>query len=383
MFERIKSLFLAKSPESANIFDKKQPLRRRLIRYTYRVEASLKKWKEAVESAEDTIRPNRYELYMLYHRIMEDDQLLAQVRTARFNIQMGDFEIRKGDVNHPDLVFLFDTPWFFKYLEFCVDTEMYGYSLIEPRAGEDGLISEIQIMPREHVKPWTKELLLQPMDENGFVWDDSVLKGRLIGIGDPDDLGLLKAISKLIIRKDYNLGDWGRRNERYGIPFVYMKTASRDEKELQQKEEMLENFGASGWALIDDEDEIDIKEPVGNTGGGHVTFEKFLDYADKCIAFLVNGTTASSQQIAYAANASSQERQLNKYTLARMRRIQYHINWELFPFLQKYFDYPLDGAKFVFTDLEYNEEEEAITASTAETSTPGTTGAAAPEEKKK
>jgi hypothetical protein len=260
---------------------------------------------------------------------------------------------------------------------------MFGYSLIEPIMGEDGLVKEINLMPREHVRPWTKELLLSPLDEDGFDWDYGPLKGRLVGIGDPDDLGLLKAISKLVIRKDYNLGDWGRRNERFGIPFVTMKTASRDEKELNEKQEMLENFGASGWALIDDEDSIEVKEPMGNTGGGHVTFEKFLDYADKCIAFLVNGTTASSQQVAYAANAGVQERQLNKYTLARMRRIQYHINWELFPFLQKYFDYPLDGAKFVFTDLEYNEEEEAITASTADTSTPGTTGAASAPEKKK
>jgi len=96
---------------------------------------------------------------------------------------------------------------------------------------------------------------------------------------------------------------------------------------------------------------------MGNTGGGHVTYEKFLEYADKCIAFIVNGTTASSEQVAYAGNAEVQERQLNKYTLARMRRIQYHINFELFPFLVKYYDYPLSEAKFEFLDLRKNEDK--------------------------
>jgi hypothetical protein len=383
MLDKIFNFFSgSKEITTAKSFDKKWPLSRQLRRYNYRIEADMKKYKDAVIMAEDPIMPNRYLLYALYHRIMEDDQLLAQVRHARFNVQMGDFEVRKNDEAIPDLIKLFDTPWFFKYIEYCVDTEMWGYSLIEPRKGADGLVNEILIFPREHVQPLLKHILLRPEDFSGIPWNEDVLEGKLIGIGDPDDLGLLKSISKLVIRKDYNLTDWGRLNERFGIPFITMKTATTNKEELDKKEEMLENFGASGWALIDDQDEIEIKESK-TSQGGHKTFEEYSNYADRCIAFLINGTTSSSEQTAYVGAAQTQERTVNKYTLARMRRIQYHINWELFPFLQKYFDYPLDGAKFVFTDLEYNEEEEAITASTADTSTPGTTGAAAPEEKKK
>lgn len=361
MLDKIKNWFFSSNADVTNVknfSDRKRSISRSIRRYNYRVEASIAKWKAAVAQAEDPIRPNREELYALYHRIMEDDQLLAQVRTARFNIQMGDFELMVNGSNNEYLVKLLDTPWFFKYLETCVDTELYGYSLVEPRKGEDGFINEIILVPREHVDPLQKQIILMPSDDNGVSWENEPLLGRLIGIGDTDDLGLLKAISKLVIRKDYNLGDWGRRNERFGIPFIVMKTASRDKKELDEKQEMLENFGASGWALIDDEDEIDIKEASSQSGGGHVTFEKFLEYADKCIAFLVNGTTASSEQVAYAGNAEVQERQLNKYTLARMRRIQYHINFELIPFLVKYYDYPLSEAKFEFVDLRKNEDKE-------------------------
>lgn len=361
MLDKIRNWFFSSNADVTNVknfSDTKRSISRSIRRYNYRVEASIAKWKAAVAQAEDPIRPNREELYALYHRIMEDDQLLAQVRTARFNIQMSDYEIMVNGSNSEDLVKLFDTPWFFKYLEHCVDTELYGYSLIEPRKGDDGFVKEIIIVPREHVDPLRKQIILMPSDDNGVSWEEDPLLGRLIPIGDTDDLGLLKAISKLTIRKDYNLGDWGRRNERFGIPFITMKTASQNKTELDAKEEMLANFGASGYALIDDMDEIDIHEAQGNSGGGHITFESFVTYADKCIAFLVNGTTASSEQVAYAGNAEVQERQINKYTLARMRRIEYHINFDLIPFLVKYFDYPLGKAKFEFVDLRKNEGKE-------------------------
>lgn len=358
MLDKFLSIFRTNRPmTSVSTYDKKKPISRQLRRYNYRVDASLKEWRQAVALAEDPVRPNRYPLYMLYSRIMEDDHILAQIRTARYNIQMSDFEIRLDDTLQKDITKLFDVPWFFKYLEICVDTEMYGYSLVEPQIGDDGLINGLLLMPREHVSPPLQHILFNPSDDTGMSWHQPPIEGLLIGIGDVDDLGLLKSAAKLIIRKDYNIGDWGRRNERFGIPFITMKTASRDKSELEIKERMLENFGASGWALIDDEDEIEIHEPGSNSSGGHLSFEAFLNYADRCIAFLINGTTVSSEQTAYVGSAQVQERQLNKYTLARMRRIQYHINFELFPYLTRHFNYPLDNVHFVFKDLENNEDD--------------------------
>ncbi|HRO08580.1 MAG TPA: hypothetical protein PK047_06905 [Saprospiraceae bacterium] len=368
MLDKLLNIFRSNRPmTSLHTYDRKIPVSRQLRRYNYRVDASLKEWRQAVSLAEDPVRPNRYPLYMLYNRVMEDDQILAQVRTARFNIQMSDYEVRIDNTPNEDLIRLLDSPWFFKYLEYCVDTEMYGYSLIEPITGDDGYISQILIMPREHVAPPLQHILFNPSDDTGMSWNMPPIAGKLIGIGDPDDLGLLKSAAKLIIRKDYNIVDWGRRNERFGIPYITMKTASRDKSELDEKERMLENFGASGWALIDDEDQIDIHEPGSNSSGGHMSFQDFLNYADRCIAFLINGTTASSEQVAYVGNAQVQERQLNKYTLARMRRIQYHINFELFPFLTTHFNYPLANAHFAFKDLEHNEENATINTDNAST----------------
>lgn len=338
----------------------RKPVARQLQRYNYRIDASMKKWKEAVQSAEDHFMPRREVLYLLYHTIMEDDALLGQVRTARFNIQMSDYEIHVDGVNQEDIVKAFDTPWFYRYLELAVDAEMHGYSLIEMIPGKDGFISDIDLIPREHTAPWKSQVLIRPGDINGIPYDKGPLARRLIGIGHKQDLGLLKSISKLVIRKDYNLVDWGRRNERFGMPLVWLKTDSIDKAELDAKEEMLKNFGANLYGMTNTDDEIDIKEPLGNTGAGHKSYLDYIEYLDKCIAISVNGQTSTSEQTAYVGSAEVQERQLNKFTLARMRRIQYHINHELFPWLAMHHNYPVENATFQFLDLMKNESDTVI-----------------------
>ena len=125
MLDKLLNIFRSNRPmTSLHTYDRKIPVSRQLRRYNYRVDASLKEWRQAVSLAEDPVRPNRYPLYMLYNRVMEDDQILAQVRTARFNIQMSDYEVRIDNTPNEDLIRLLDSPWFFKYLEYCVDTEM-------------------------------------------------------------------------------------------------------------------------------------------------------------------------------------------------------------------------------------------------------------------
>jgi len=354
--------------DTKNILSKKRRVSRSLRRYSYRVDASMRNWKQAVTIAEDPLRPSRELLYLLYHRTMEDDQLLAQVRTARFNIQMGDFSIMCDGIEQEDITESFDTPWFYNYIQHAVDSELYGYSLVELIPDRNtGLIKEVCVIPREHYKPEHHQLLVRPSDQEGIPYNEGPLAKRVIGIGNTEDLGLLKSISKMVIRKDYNLTDWGRRNERFGSPIIVQKTGSVDKTEWDAKEKNLQNFGSNLYMLMDMDDEFEIKEALSNTGGGHKTFVDYTEYADKCIAIIINGQTTTSEQTAYVGSAEVQERQHNKYTLARMRRIQYHINFELFPWLVKHYDYPLGNCKFQFEDLVKNEEAVTIDVDNVET----------------
>ena len=358
--DKIISMFKS-SNQNFDVKDKKKPLSRQVGRRVYRSEISMKRLKAAVIAAENLI-PRRLELYELYHQIMEDDHLLAQVRTARFNIQMGDFVIRKGkpgteSVDLPELTDMLDKTWFFEYLEHCVDTELWGHTLIELMADKEGMISECIIVPRQHVRPEDQLITYMPSDLSGlnYIENPDVAK-RVVECGNRQDLGLLKVISKLVIRKEYTLSDWAIRNEKFGMPYTILKTASRDSKELDAKENMMKNFGSNMWAILDDEDTVELKEALSNTGAGHKSFSDFADYIDSAISIIVNGQTATTQENAFVGSSEVQERQLNKYTLARMKRIQYHINDRLIPHLNDR-GYPLEGCKFYFRELEKSEDK--------------------------
>lgn len=354
-FSRPETQLRAGRPAYDTRVHKKTPLTAQAKRRNYRIEATLKKWRSAVAMAQDPLNPRRELLYLIYQEVMEDPVLLREVRTARFTVQLGDFTIYRDEREDDDATALFDKPWFFDLVQYYVDTELYGHSLLEFII-KDGEVEKVLLFPREHVRPELGEIVLDMSNYDGIPYRKELMKRfNLMEVGRNDDLGLLYPVSNSVIRKMYNLTDWGRNNESFGKPFIIGKTATRDQNEIDKKVNMLENFGNSQWGLFDDQDELSLLESKGSSSGtGHKTFAEMNEYLDKVVAQLINGQNATSEEKAFVGSAEVQERILNKYTLARMKRIQYHINEELIPFLTSK-GYPLINCEFRFADLEKKE----------------------------
>lgn len=318
--------------------------------YQSRADVEMKTWKRAVAMAEDELRPRREELYRLYHRSMEDDHLLSQIRTARFTVRMSEFKLLAGDKEaDAKLIELFERPWFHDFLQHAVDSEFYGHSLIEFDSRlQDGEFKRVTIIPREHVRPEYGDVVISVHDEKGIPYRERPINKYLVEIGESNDLGLLKVLSKIVIRKEYSLVDWSRRNEKFGMPFLILNTTSRDKTELDAKEEMAANFGSNAYAIFDDQDKATLLE--SNQAFTYQTFKDFGAWADAAIAMLVNGQTGTSEEKAFVGSAEVHERILNTYTKDRMKRIQYIINFTLIPFLVSH-GYPLQGIRFQFIDL--------------------------------
>lgn len=356
IFQTIRSIFIKDEPEQKLSYQPvpdadQRGLIYKLKRYAVsRVEQDMRIWKRAVQWAEDVLRPRRIELYRLYHRAMEDDHLLAQVRTARFTVQMAPFALRRNGNDDEQATEVFERPWFYDYLQHAVDSELYGHSLVEFHTRmEEGEFRKISLVPREHVRPEYGEVVLSIHDEKGIKYNEKPLDKYLVEIGDPYDLGLLKVAAKLVIRKEYALTDWSRRNEKYGMPFLIVRTSTQKQSELDAKEEMAANFGSNAYAILDDQDQVDMLE--SNQAFTFQSFQAYSDWADRAISMLVNGQTGTMDEKAYVGSAEVHERILNTYVKARMKRIQYHINYVLIPFLVRH-GYSLEGAEFQFLDLE-------------------------------
>lgn len=345
------------------MFAKAEPIQKqrkgklnRKLKSTYKmqVEIGVDKWKKAIRFAEYPQRPDRRNLYVLYFDVEIDDQVVAQTRVARTNIVRAPFEIMDASGKpSEDLHKLFERTWFDEYLAHAVDAEFWGHSLIEfdPTMHENEF-QNIVLIPREHVRPEQGDVLIQTGDMEGIQFRDNKAYKYLLEIGAHNDLGIYKAVALPFIRKRYADMDWSTYSEKFGMPFVSVTTSSRDKSELDSKEHMLKNFGANGYAILDDQDEIKFHE--SQVMNGHLVFKQRIELADMQIAKIINGQTSTSDEKSYVGAAEVHERILNDFTYSRMRVIQNHIRWKLMPFLTKH-GYALEGAQFEFIELRHQD----------------------------
>jgi len=325
--------------------------------YKYRIKAEMRNFRNALELAENPRRPRRETLYALYEELALDDQVAAQCRIAQATVGNAPFELYRGEQVLESEKELIQRPWFHRYLDLCIDTELWGHSLVEfnPEEYKDGEFQQINLIPREHVRPEYGEVLVLPSAEKGIPYRDQEEWKYIMEIGEPFDLGLFKILAIPVIRKRYADTDWSVFSEKFGMPFIVGKTTSRQQKELDEKAKMLANFGANSWALMDDQDEIQMLNP-NMVGTAHYTFRDRLNDADDRIAKIINGQTGASDEKAWVGSAEVHERILNDFVKYRLTRIQYHINHHLLPFLVEH-GYPLNEVTFKFTELMKEEEE--------------------------
>lgn len=319
--------------------------------YVNQIKAEIQTFKAARAIAEHPMRPDRRPLYAVYHDIIIDDQIITQLRVAYNTILRAPFQIvdAKGNIKK-DAADLFRRPWFNSYLRSDVETEFYGHTLIEfnPEM-QNSEFTDLVLLPRDQVRPEFGDILQTQNDSTGIPYRNNKDYPYTVELGEVGDLGLLQYCCIPAIRKKYSDTDWSIASEKFGMPFLVVRTQSRQDSELDAKEKMAAGFGANGYAILDDQDEIDLLERSGNANAHLVYFDR-IKLADEQIAKIINGQNSTSDQKSYVGAAEVHERILNDFTFARMTRIQYNINFVLIPFLVKN-GYPLEGCKFQFKEL--------------------------------
>jgi SPP1 gp7 family putative phage head morphogenesis protein len=292
--------------------------------------------------------------------VLRDAHVLSQLRTLRHKITASDYKIidslGREDATKKEAIF--DEPWFVRYLNIWVDTYFWGHSLVEMHIEKDGNISNPWLVPREHVHPWSGQLVVNTGDTKGFPYREKPYTKTLIEIGEPEDLGLLLVVAREVIWKSYARTDWSRFSEKFGMPQVVIKANTTLESELDKKEEYARNFGTTGYLILDDEDEVTLLEKA------NTDYKLYLEQARFCdeqISKVIVGQTGTADEKSFVGSAEVHERTLDTYIWAMLRAAQFHINKELIPFLQEN-GIPVAGYRLKFDDLEKS------------TSTPGQSG---------
>ena len=347
--ETLNNIFRLKQSEPKQ---RKKTLSNTIIRQNIApTEIEMQNLKIAVLQAQDVDSPDRTLLYSIYEQIAKDSHYLSQYRTALFTVQQSPFIIYQNKTENEDLKELFDKEWFTRFVKYVLDSEFWGHSLIELSNIIDNQFSKATLINRYHVIPEFGSVKIRFDDDidSAIPYRPNLTNWQLLEVGDNFDLGLLEIIAREVIWKTYSKGDWSQFIEKYGMPLLSIRTDTQDPREIAKMQDFGENFGSAGYILAAKDDEIDIVQGRQGSGDSDL-FNSFIAECKDAISMLVNGQTGTSDEKSYVGSAEVHERILNKYTLARLERIQRFVNDKLIPFLN-YWGYNLNDVKFQYTDL--------------------------------
>ena len=250
-------------------------------------------WRAAWQMAIDVNFPNRNRLYDIYRDVDADLHLTGCLSQRKGFVKARSFKLTKPDGSaDEEAIRIFDNTWFKDLMDYCLDANAWGHSLIElgevtTNAAGVMMFDGVTLIPRKHVIPEKGRVVRHAGEtwECGIDYHQPPFSDYLIEAGRKEDLGLyLKAALQTIPKKN-TFAFWDQFGEMFGIPFRVAKSTSRDDKDIDEIEKMMETMGSAGWGIFPEGTEVEIKETT--RGDAYNVFDKRIDRANSELSKLV------------------------------------------------------------------------------------------------
>jgi phage gp29-like protein len=306
--------------------------------------------KQALISAQSVVNPSRKQLYEVYNNIVSDAHLSSIIQSRMKKVLSKPFRIvNEAGEEDEKVTKIFETMWFDKFMKLSLESMYYGYSLIQLGDIDKGKFKDITLIDRRHVKPELGIVVKNAFDVVGTSYADEPFNTWLIPVGEKKDLGILKNVAKILLFKQMTLSAFAQYVEIYGIPTRIGYSGSYNEDSRLQMVNMLQNMGSAAWGIFDKEDKVEIVDAP--SGGGDI-FKMYLDYIDAQVSKAVAGQTMTSDNGSSKSQATVHENMFEEIIESDMKFLQFVINDELLPRLEK-LGFPIKGYSFKFDTTEY------------------------------
>ncbi|MCK4500627.1 DUF935 family protein [Candidatus Babeliales bacterium] len=300
-----------------------------------RIKINIQRWLAARQYAESRINPSNTELVRVMRDIEIDAHLWALMQTLRLKVIANDFNVYKedGEVDEESTA-KFKKKWFRNLIKHTVDSEFYGFSLVQLGDIVNGCYVDSEIVPREYVVQQVggiKKSLGNAKDLIPF--EKGVYSNWLVPIGEKRNLGLLDKAAPLVIKKKEVIVAWSEAAELFGMPMRIGKTSLQDDNRRKNMEEMLENMGEAAWAVIDDDDEVELKD-TAKTDFSNM-YDKFIDRANSELSKLFLSQTGTTDEKTHVGSAGVMENVLKDVVESYIVKVEDIANEVVIPLMQK------------------------------------------------
>lgn len=297
-------------------------------------------WRRAWQTAIDVENPRRAALLNIYTDIDIDGQVTAAMEQVQNTVLARSFKIAdtKSGKEKPDLTELLEAKWFKDFVKFVLATRYWGHSLIQLgdviTVGNKLRLSNVMVVPRQHVVPEFGLLLKDPNDEfkAGIKYREGKIADWVVEVGTPKDLGLFLKLAPQAISKKNMLAFWDQFGEIFGMPIRIGKTSSNNPRDNARMEKMLAEMGAASYALFPLGTEVEIKE--SSRGDAYNVYDKRIERANSEIAKAILTVTMTMDNGSSMSQSKVHESMFENVVEAQADTVKDIVNNELLPKLR-------------------------------------------------
>lgn len=301
-----------------------------------RIRIAITNWKNARISAESEIMPNNTELIRVFKDIEIDAHLWAIMQTIRLKVMANKFSLyTSGDEIDDEATEKFRKKWFRTIVKEVVDSDFYGFSLVQLGDVLNGCFESSELVPREYVVQQRRGVKMNLGDSTTLIsFDEPKYKNWLVPIGDERNLGLLDKAAPLVIKKKEVISAWSEAAELFGMPIRIGKTNINNPENRENMEDMLENMGEAAWAVFDTDDEIELKD-TSKTDISNM-FDKFIERVNSELSKLILLQTGTTDEKSFVGSANVHENILKDVIEAYVIRVEDLVNEVLIPICERH-----------------------------------------------
>jgi phage gp29-like protein len=353
----------------ANVQDQKVPEKAKVInkipfvQTLWRITQDISTFKLALLRAENRHAPNRTELYRLFKDVMLDGHISSVIQTRKASILSSEFIVTKGGEEVEALTEMLQKKWFYDFVNLALDSNYFGFSLIEFGDVVDDEFKSIGLVPREYVKPEFDIVGATTAELDGVNYMEKPYSDWTIGVGEKENLGLLTKCAPYFLWKRNAIQAHAEYCEMAGVPIRVFKTSAYDEQTRSLAENFARNLGSSAYAVISKDDEIEFGE-ARNPQGAAALFSGLMDKMNEELSKLILGGTGMVDSKAFVG--SSEIHQENFLLICGQDKIfiQNVCNYQLIPLLNAH-GFGFEGCKIeIKADEEINLVEKFAMVST-------------------
>ena len=264
----------------------------------FRIHEDMRTWRYGVDSYDNLQLHDRNIIHRIYRQVMIDPHLTSQWNTRLNKTIDKQFQVQDANGNErEDLTELIKQPWLFDLIKGILDSQLYGFSLIEFGPVDNKTFCDykndqgkqqpaINVIDRDYVKPEFGIIVKNWSDIQGLDYTDAQFQNQLLFVGKIHDGGILFNAAKYILFKDNCLANWSEFAEVFGMPIRVGKTTAEGDERARFLQTM-KTIGANGYGIIDPEDTLEYISQ-GFTDSWQV-YNNLIAYCDSQVSKLIFG----------------------------------------------------------------------------------------------